>query len=97
MLQDIAVLTGGTVITEEMGFKLESTTLDMLGRAEKVTKENTTIVNGNYDKKQSKLVLLKSGSNYSTTSDYDREKLGTSCKISRWCCSSLALVLPEVE
>src|SRR5690606_6241103 len=53
MLQDIAVLTGGTVITEEMGFKLESTTLDMLGRAEKVTidKENTTIVNGNGDKK----------------------------------------------
>ena len=48
MLEDIAVLTGGTVVSEEKGMKLENTTLDMLGRAEKITvnKENTTIVNG---------------------------------------------------
>lgn len=48
MLEDIAVLTGGVVISEEKGLKLESTTIEMLGRAEKITvnKENTTIVNG---------------------------------------------------
>ncbi len=48
MLEDIAILTGGTVISEEKGLKLENTTLDMLGQAEKrsVDKENTTIVNG---------------------------------------------------
>ena len=48
MLEDIAILTGGTVISEERGFKLENTTLEMLGTAEKVTidKDNTTIVNG---------------------------------------------------
>ena len=48
MLQDLAILTGGTVITEETGLKLENTTLDMLGMAEKITidKENTTVVNG---------------------------------------------------
>ena len=48
MLEDIAILTGGTVITEEKGMKLEQTTLEMLGEAEKITvdKENTTIVNG---------------------------------------------------
>lgn len=78
MLQDIAVLTGGTVITEEMGFKLESTTLDMLGRAEKVTidKENTTIVNGNGDKKaiEARAAQIKAQI-AATTSDYDREKL----------------------
>ncbi len=52
MLEDIAILTGGTVISEEKGLKLEHTTLDMLGTAEKVTvnKENTTIVNGSGDK-----------------------------------------------
>src|SRR5690606_1577984 len=78
MLQDIAVLTGGTVITEEMGFKLESTTLDMLGRAEKVAidKENTTIVNGNGDKKaiEARAAQIKAQI-AATTSDYDREKL----------------------
>mgnify|MGYP000982997028 FL=1 len=78
MLQDIAVLTGGTVITEEMGFKLESTTLNMLGRAEKVTidKENTTIVNGNGDKKaiEARAAQIKAQI-AATTSDYDREKL----------------------
>ena len=79
MLEDIAVLTGGVVISEEKGLKLESTTIDMLGRAEKVTvnKENTTIVNGMGDKEidirigvaQIKAQIEK------TTSDYDREKL----------------------
>jgi chaperonin GroEL len=49
MLQDIAILTGGTVISEETGLKLDAATLDMLGRCEKVSidKDNTTIVNGN--------------------------------------------------
>ena len=53
MLEDIAILTGGTVITEDKGIKLESATMDMLGSAEKVVidKENTTIVNGGGEKK----------------------------------------------
>jgi chaperonin GroEL len=78
MLQDLAILTGGVVVSEETGMKLETTTLEMLGIAEKVTidKENTTIVNGNGDKK-----LIKARVNQikaqieTTTSDYDREKL----------------------
>ncbi len=78
MLEDIAVLTGGTVITEEKGLKLEHATLDMLGVAEKVTvnKENTTIVNGGGDSE-----LIKARVNQikqqitTTTSDYDKEKL----------------------
>ena len=78
MLEDIAVLTGGVVISEEKGMKLESATIDYLGRAEKITvnKENTTIVNGAGDKDaiaarvaQIKLQIEN------TTSDYDREKL----------------------
>jgi len=78
MLQDIAILTGGSVISEETGMKLESATLDMLGSAEKVTidKENTTIVNGNGDKSmiQARVKQIKSQIE-TTTSDYDREKL----------------------
>jgi chaperonin GroEL len=78
MLQDLAILTGGTVVTEETGMKLETTTLDMLGIAEKVTidKENTTIVNGNGDKKmiQARVNQIKTQIE-TTTSDYDREKL----------------------
>jgi chaperonin GroEL len=78
MLQDLAILTGGTVVSEETGMKLESTTLEMLGIAEKVTidKENTTIVNGNGDKKmiQARVNQIKSQIE-TTTSDYDREKL----------------------
>jgi len=78
MLEDIAILTGGTVVTEERGFKLEQVTLEMLGRAEKVTisKDNTTIVNGQGDKE-----LIKARVNQikaqiqTTTSDYDKEKL----------------------
>lgn len=78
MLEDIAVLTGGVVISEEKGLKLEGTTIDMLGRAEKVTvnKENTTIVNGLGDKDAiaSRVAQIKAQIE-KTTSDYDREKL----------------------
>ncbi|WP_298527261.1 chaperonin GroEL [uncultured Christiangramia sp.] len=78
MLEDIAILTGGTVISEERGFTLENATIDMLGTAEKVAidKDNTTIVNGagNNDDIQSRVNQIKSQIE-STTSDYDREKL----------------------
>ena len=78
MLQDIAVLTGGTVVSEERGYTLENATLDMLGRAEKVTitKENTTIVNGLGDKEEIKARAEQIRAQISTTkSDYDKEKL----------------------
>ena len=78
MLEDIAVLTGGTVISEELGFTLENATLEMLGSAENVTidKDNTTIVNGAGDKKNIKARIGQIKSQIeSTTSDYDREKL----------------------
>ena len=78
MLEDIAILTGGTVISEERGFNLESTTLDMLGTAEKVTidKDNTTIVNGSGKSKDIKdRVNQIKAQIESTTSDYDKEKL----------------------
>ena len=78
MLQDIAVLTGGMVISEERGFTLENATLDMLGRAEKVvvTKDNTTVVNGAgaADAIQERADLIRKQIE-TTTSDYDREKL----------------------
>jgi len=78
MLEDIAILTGGTVISEERGFTLENTTIDMLGSAEKVTidKDNTTVVNGAGDSKmiQGRVNQIKSQIE-TTTSDYDREKL----------------------
>jgi chaperonin GroEL len=78
MLQDIAVLTGGQVISEETGLKLENTTLADLGRAEKVTidKDNTTVVNGNGAKAniEGRIAEIKAQIQ-STTSDYDREKL----------------------
>ena len=78
MLEDIAILTGGTVISEERGFTLENTTLEMLGTAERVSidKDNTTVVNGAGDKS-----LIKNRVNQikaqieTTTSDYDKEKL----------------------
>ena len=78
MLQDIAILTGGVVISEERGFTLENATLEMLGSAEKITitKENTTIVGGKGDKKaiaERAEGIRKQIEN--TTSDYDREKL----------------------
>ena len=78
MLEDIAILTGGTVISEEKGLKLESTTLDLLGTAEKVTinKENTTIVNGAGDKDMIKARVAQIRQQMTTTtSDYDKEKL----------------------
>ena len=78
MLQDIAVLTGGAVISEERGFYLENTTLDMLGRAEKVvvTKDNTTVVNGAGlpGAIQERADLIRKQVE-TTNSDYDREKL----------------------
>jgi chaperonin GroEL len=78
MLEDIAILTGGKVIAEEQGFKLENATLDMLGRAEKVNidKDNTTIVNGGGKKPeiQGRVAQIKAQIE-TTTSDYDKEKL----------------------
>lgn len=78
MLEDIAILTGGTVISEEKGLKLEQATLEMLGTAEKVTidKENTTIVNGAGSKEsiQDRVNQIKNEI-ASTTSSYDKEKL----------------------
>lgn len=78
MLEDIAVLTGGQVISEDLGIKLENVSIDMLGRAKKVRveKENTTIVDG-YGKKadiQARVAQIKAQIE-ETTSDYDREKL----------------------
>jgi len=78
MLEDIAILTGGTVISEEKGLKLEHTTLEMLGTAEKVTvnKENTTIVDGAGDKAMIKARVAQIKQQMTTTtSDYDKEKL----------------------
>lgn len=78
MLEDIAILTGGTVISEERGFKLENATVDMLGRAEKINidKDNTTIVNGAGDAAaiKGRVAEIKAQID-KTTSDYDREKL----------------------
>lgn len=78
MLEDIAVLTGGTVISEEQGYKLENTELHHLGRAEKITvdKDNTTVVNGRgeNDLIQARINHIKQQIE-NTTSDYDREKL----------------------
>ncbi len=78
MLEDIAILTGGTVITEEKGMKLEQATIDMLGQAEKITvdKENTTIVNGAGEQATiaSRVGQIKKQIEV-TTSDYDKEKL----------------------
>ncbi|WAC01557.1 chaperonin GroEL [Lacinutrix neustonica] len=78
MLEDIAILTGGTVISEERGFTLENTTLEMLGTAERISidKDNTTVVNGAGDKSliKNRVNQIKSQIE-STTSDYDKEKL----------------------
>ena len=78
MLEDIAILTGGTVISEERGIRLDQATLEMLGSAEKVivNKENTTIVNGLGDKKniEARVAQIRKQMEVST-SDYDKEKL----------------------
>ncbi|MFI5157847.1 MAG: chaperonin GroEL, partial [Sphingobacteriales bacterium] len=78
MLEDIAILTGGTVISEERGFKLESAELSMLGQAEKISidKDNTTLINGNGDAEAIKGRVGEIRSQIeTTTSDYDKEKL----------------------
>ncbi len=78
MLEDIAILTGGTVISEEQGYKLENVTMEMLGTCEKITvdKDNTTVVNGagSQEAIDGRINQIKSQIE-STTSDYDREKL----------------------
>jgi chaperonin GroEL len=78
MLEDIAVLTGGTVISEDLGIKLENVTIDMLGKAKRVTisKENTTIVDGGGKKKdiEGRISQIRKQIE-ETTSDYDKEKL----------------------
>ena len=78
MLEDIAILTNATVVSEERGFKLETTSIDMLGTCEKVVidKDNTTIVNGSGDKNDIKARVNQIKSQIeSSTSDYDKEKL----------------------
>lgn len=78
LLQDIAVLTGGTLISEERGYKLENTELEMLGRCEKViiTKENTTIIKGQGKKKDIEMRVKQIKAELEqSTSDYDKEKL----------------------
>src|ERR1700733_3820142 len=78
MLEDIAILTGGQLISEDLGIKLENVTLDMLGKAKKVTitKDDTTIVDGTGDKKdiEARIAQIKTQIE-DTTSDYDKEKL----------------------
>ncbi len=78
MLEDIAILTGGTVISEERGYKLENATLEFLGRAEKISinKDNTTVVNGagEADNIKARVSQIKAQVE-NTTSDYDKEKL----------------------
>ena len=87
MLEDIAILTGGTVISTDKGMKLEDATMDMLGTAEKVTmnKENTTIVDGAGKKEAiaARIAQIRAGIE-AAKSDYDREKLQE-----RLCCSAL--------
>jgi len=78
MLQDIAILTGGQVISDDLGMKLENVTMDMLGRAKKVsiTKDETTIVDGNGEKAEIEARVSQIRAQIEeTTSDYDREKL----------------------
>merc|ERR1712224_56884 len=78
ILEDIAILTGGTVVSEERGMKLESATIEMLGNCEKITidKDNTTVVNGSGTRKniQSRVKQIKAQIE-NTSSDYDKEKL----------------------
>ena len=77
MLEDIAILTGGQVISEEQGFTMENITLDMLGTAEKVSidKDNTTIVNGGGEEAKIKGRVARSKLRWKLLLDYDREKL----------------------
>ena len=78
MLQDIAILTGGMVISEELGTKMENATLDMLGSARqvKITKDNTTIIDGNGDKDEIAARVTQIKRQYDeSTSEFDKEKL----------------------
>ena len=78
MLEDLAILTGGTVISEDRGFTLENTTIEMLGSAERITidKDNTTVVNGSGDKNNISVRVNQIKAQIeTTTSDYDKEKL----------------------
>ncbi len=78
MLQDIAILTGGQVISEDLGMKLESVTMDMLGTAKRITitKDETTVIDGNGEKAEIEARVTQiRGQIEETTSDYDREKL----------------------
>ena len=92
MLQDIAILTGGVVISEEVGYDLKEATLEMLGRAEsvKVVKENTTIVDGDGEKEEIKNRVNQIKHQIEeTTSEFDKEKLQERlAKLSRWSCSN---------
>ena len=90
MLEDIAILTQGQTISEDLGIKLENVTVDMLGRAKRVsiTKDDTTVVDGAGKKKdiEGRVGQIRAQIE-ETTSDYDREKAaGTSGKAGRWCC-----------
>ena len=79
MLEDLAVLTGGTVISEDLGIKLENVTIDMLGKAKRVRidKDNTTIVDGSGKKKDIEARCTQIRAQIEeTTSDYDKEKIG---------------------
>ncbi len=90
MLQDIAILTGGTVISEEQGRKLEDTTIEMLGTSEKITidKENTVIVNGAGNSADIKGRIAQINAEIeNSTSDYDKEKVARkTCQALWWCC-----------
>ena len=92
MLEDIAILTGGQVISEDLGIKLETVTMDMLGKAKRVVvdKENSTIVGGAGKKKdiEARCDQIRKQID-ETTSDYDKEKLQERlAKLAgRWCCS----------
>ena len=92
MLEDIAILTGGTVISEEVGLSLEGATVEDLGTAKKVTlnKDNTTIVDGAGDQKaiQARVNQIRAQIE-ETSSDYDREKMQERlAKLWRCCCNS---------
>ena len=91
MLQDIAILTGGTVISEELGIDIKEVTLDMLGQCEsiKVTKENTTIVNGKGNSEAIKERVQQIRAQIEeTTSDFDKEKLTERLAKACWWSSS---------
>ena len=91
MLEDIAILTGGTVISEEVGLDLESATLEHLGTAKRITmsKEATTVVDGAGDPSAIEARVKQIRAQIEdTSSDYDREKLQERrCQVGRWCCS----------